>query len=127
MKGEHTGAGIKIPMKESNIIIKAIANFIRNIRTTSRAKYIDELQKNYHLNIDFNTLKTYEEEKRCCPIGTLLKLSQVSEADLNELKKEILTNKEYKSIENLWKKCPADIFLSFAIKQDIDLNSLKKD
>lgn len=114
-------------MKESNIIIKAIANFIRNIRTTSRAKYIDELQENYNFIIDINTLKTYEEQKRCCTIGTLLKLSQVSEADLNELKKEILTNKKYKSIENLWEKCPADIFLSFAIKQDIDLNSLKED
>mgnify|MGYP000491335630 CR=1 FL=1 len=50
-------------MKESNIIIKAIANFIRNIRTTSRAKYIDELQENYNFIIDINTLKTYEEQK----------------------------------------------------------------
>ena len=114
-------------MKEPNIIIQAIAGFIRSIRTTSRAKYIDELEKKHNFIIDFNALKTYEEHKRCCTIGTLLKLSQVSEADLNELKKEILTNKKYKSIENLWEKCPADIFLSFAIKQDIDLNSLKED
>ena len=31
-------------MKEPNIIIQAIAGFIRSIRTTSRAKYIDELE-----------------------------------------------------------------------------------
>ena len=76
--------------------------------------------------IDFNALKTYEEHKRCCTIGTLLRISKFSETNLNELKEEIETNKEYKNIENLWEKCPADIFLSFAIENDIDLEKLKK-
>ena len=35
-------------MKEPNIIIQAIAGFIRSIRTTSRAKYIDELEKKHN-------------------------------------------------------------------------------
>ena len=113
-------------MKEPNIIIQAIAGFIRSIRTTSRAKYIDELEKKHNFIIDFNTLKTYEEHKRCCTIGTLLRISKFSETNLNELKEEIGTNKEYKNIENLWEKCPADIFLSFAIENDIDLEKLKK-
>ena len=47
-------------MKKTNIIIQAIAGFIRSIRTTSRAKYIDELEKKHNFIIDFNTLKTYE-------------------------------------------------------------------
>lgn len=97
-------------MKKTNIIIQAIAGFIRSIRTTSRAKYIDELEKKHNFIIDFNTLKTYEEQKRCCTIGTLLKLAKSAEEDLNELKEEIGTNKEYKNVENLWEKCPADIF-----------------
>lgn len=113
-------------MKKTNIIIQAIAGFIRSIRTTSRAKYIDELEKKHNFIIDFNTLKTYEEQKRCCTIGTLLKLAKSAEEDLNELKEEIETNKEYKNVENLWEKCPADIFLSFAIENDIDLEKLKK-
>ena len=104
-------------MKEPNIIIQAIAGFIRSIRTTSRAKYIDELEKKHNFIIDFNALKTYEEHKRCCTIGTLLRISKFSETNLNELKEEI---------ENLWEKCPADIFLSFAIENDIDLEKLKK-
>ena len=49
-------------MKKTNIIIQAIAGFIRSIRTTSRAKYIDELEKKHNFIIDFNTLKTYEEQ-----------------------------------------------------------------
>ena len=113
-------------MKKTNIIIQAIAGFIRSIRTTSRAKYIDELEKKHNFIIDFNTLKTYEEQKRCCTIGTLLKLAKSAEEDLNELKEEIGTNKEYKNVENLWEKCPADIYLSFAIENDIDLEKLKK-
>lgn len=113
-------------MKEPNIIIQAISGFIRSIRTTSRAKYIDELEKKHNFIIDFNALKTYEEHKRCCTIGTLLRISKFSETNLNELKEEIETNKEYKNIENLWEKCPADIFLSFAIENDIDLEKLKK-
>lgn len=113
-------------MKKTNIIIQAIAGFIRSIRTTSRAKYIDELEKKHNFIIDFNTLKTYEEQKRCCTIGTLLKLAKSAEEDLNELKEEIGTNKEYKNVENLWEKCPADIFLSFAIENDIDLEKLKR-
>ena len=67
-----------------------------------------------------------KNKKRCCTIGTLLKLSQVSEADLNELKKEILTNKKYKSIENLWEKCPADNFLEFCNKTRYRLELAKR-
>ena len=114
-------------MKEPNIIIQAIAGFIRSIRTTSRAKYIDELEKKHNFIIDFNALKTYEEHKRCCTIGTLLRISKFSETNLNELKEEIETNKEYKNIENLWEKCPADIFFEFCNRERYRFRKAKKE